>query len=48
MDQPEAWQFGLWQRSLYPDYVVLAVTGLPQLNADEFRKIRLDKRIDFA
>ncbi len=48
MDQPEGWQFGLWQRSLYPDYVVLAVAGLTQLNTDESRKIRRDKGIDFA
>jgi hypothetical protein len=48
MDQPEGWQFGLWQRSLYPDYVLLAVTGVAQLNADEFRKVRLDKGIHFA
>ncbi len=47
-DQPEAWQFGLWQRSLYPDYVLLGVTGVAQLNANEFRKIRLDEHIDFA
>jgi hypothetical protein len=48
MDQPEAWQFGLWQRSLYPDYILLAVTGLAQLNEDGFREIRRDKHIDFA
>jgi hypothetical protein len=31
MDQPEAWQLGLWQRSLYPDYVVLPVVGREEL-----------------
>lgn len=48
MDQQEAWQFGLWQRSLYPDYVVLPVTGLAELHADGFRKVQADKHIDFA
>ena len=48
MDQPEGWQFGLWQRSLYPDYVLLPVTGTAELNADGFRKVRLDKGINFA
>ncbi len=47
-DQPEGWQFGLWQRSLYPDYFVLPVTGVAELNADQSRQLRLDKGIDFA
>jgi len=47
-DQPEGWQFGLWQRSLYPDYVVLPVTGTAELNGDRYRNVRLDRSIDFA
>lgn len=48
MGQQEGWQFGLWQRSLYPDYVVLPVIGLANLNADQSGKIRAEKHIDFA
>ena len=48
MDQQQAWQFGLWQRSLYPDYVVLPVIGLANTHADEFRRVRADKHIEFA
>jgi hypothetical protein len=37
MDQPEAWQLGLWQRSLYPDYAVLPVVGRDELRTNRAR-----------
>ena len=40
MPQPEPWQFGLWKRSLYPDYVVLPVVGLKQLASPQVQTIR--------
>ena len=37
MDQPEYWQIGLWQRSLYPDYAVLPVVGREELRTNRAR-----------
>ena len=28
MDKFEPWQFGLWERTLYPDYTIILVTGM--------------------
>src|ERR1035438_5342437 len=48
MDKPEAWQLGLWQRSLYPDYVVLPIQGLAQLHTARSRQLREENRIEYA
>jgi hypothetical protein len=48
MDKPEAWQLGLWQRSLYPDYVVLPIQGLAQLHTAVSRQLRERNRIEYA
>ena len=48
LDKPEAWQLGLWQRSLYPDYVVLPIQGLAQLETAEAHRLREANRIEYA
>jgi hypothetical protein len=40
MEQREVWQFGLWKRSLYPDYVLIPVTGSAVLGSPEFEALR--------
>ncbi len=40
MDNPEAWQLGLWQRSLYPDYRVYPINGLSELRAAPSGRLR--------
>ena len=47
MDKPEAWQLGLWQRSLYPDYVVIPVREAG-LSSPEAELLRLRHHIRFA
>jgi hypothetical protein len=48
MDTSEGWQVGLWQRSLYPDYVVLPVTVTAESRRDEARVLRERNQIDYA
>lgn len=48
MDNPEAWQLGLWQRSLYPDYVVIPVREAVGLDSPEIERLRLRHHIRFA
>ena len=40
MSQPEKWEFGLWQRSLYPDYILIPVENRAFFRSAEFRKLR--------
>lgn len=48
LDQSEAWQVGLWQRSLYPDYLVIPVHGLAELDTVPFRQLRAEKGVVFS
>lgn len=48
MDRPEAWQIGLWQRSLYPEYVLLPIQGRAQLQTIESRRLRQENGIQYA
>jgi len=40
MDRPEVWEFGLWKRSLYPDYLVLPATDRWLLQSAPFQALR--------
>jgi len=48
MDVPEAWQLGLWQRSLYPAYIVQPAHGAAQLKEARRQALRDGKKVDFA
>jgi hypothetical protein len=47
-DKPEGWQFGLWQRSLYPDYVVIRVFEANQIHNSAYEALRRGKSIRYA
>ena len=48
MDKFDPWQLGLWQRAMYPDYMVLPAEGIESLNSRAFRTLRADRRIEFV
>ena len=48
MDVPEAWQLGLWQRSLYPDYFVRPIYGSAQLQRTDHQRFREKKGVEYA
>jgi len=48
MTQPEHWQLGLWQRSLYPDYVVIPVYDAREVTAASVEALRLRHQARFA
>jgi hypothetical protein len=48
MSQPEAWQFGIWQRSLYPDYSVIPVYDSRKVAAADFEALRSRHRVRYA
>jgi hypothetical protein len=39
-DPPDSWEFGLWERSLYPDYLLIPITGRALLRSKEFETLR--------
>ena len=47
-DKPEAWQLGLWQRSLYPDYVVIPVGSSAQFDTPAYRSARARYLVRYA
>ncbi|HEY2014540.1 MAG TPA: hypothetical protein VGH38_13610, partial [Bryobacteraceae bacterium] len=47
-DQPETWQFGLWKRSLYPDYLLIAVAGTALLTSPQFAELRYRYQIRYV
>lgn len=48
MDTLDAWQFGLWQRSLYPDYTVVAVVGMQEWKSPAIRALVQKEHVVFA
>ena len=39
-DPPDNWEFGLWERSLYPDYLVIPITDRALLRTKQFESLR--------
>jgi len=39
-DPPDSWEFGLWERSLYPDYLLIPITDRALLKTKEFETLR--------
>ena len=39
-DPPDSWEFGLWERSLYPDYLLIPITDRALLRTKEFETLR--------
>ena len=48
MEQDEAWQIGLWQRSLYPDYLLLSEKSLAQMSSAAVQKLRSTKAFEYV
>jgi len=48
MAKGEFWQFGLWKRSLYPDYIVLPVVGLGVFNSTQVQWFRQKHAVRYA
>ena len=47
-DPAEPWLVGLWQRSLYPDYIVLPVQNFARREAEESRKLRTKDKVEYS
>jgi hypothetical protein len=47
MDKPETWRFGLWKRSFFPDYTVLPVVGLKELDSPVVRTFRARHQVRY-
>jgi len=48
MDRPEVWQFGLWKRSLYPDYLLIPIAGTALINSAQFDALRYRYQIRYV
>ncbi len=48
MDKPEAWQFGLWQRSLFPGYVLIPVRESAQIHSEMVRVLEARHHVRYA
>ena len=44
----DPWQFGLWQRILYPDYVVISIPGTFIVNSPDYKRLRQQYRVEYA
>lgn len=44
----EAWQFGLWQRSLYPDYVLIPIRDFTAESAGQLKQLQAAHHIRFV
>jgi hypothetical protein len=48
MPQPETWRFGLWKRSLFPDYIILPVAGSKVLDSPPVVAFRKRHHVQYA
>jgi hypothetical protein len=44
----DPWQFGLWQRALYPEYIVISIPGAFIINSPEYERLRKQYNIAYA
>lgn len=48
MPDQEAWQFGLWQRSLYPDYVLIPIRDFTPESAGALKRLQAAHHVRFV
>ncbi len=48
MDRPDAWEFGLWKRALFPDYTILPVADPKVLDSAWARTFRSRHQVRYV